>query len=1436
MITGYGIVPWGVGPWGAGIYATPTGTGPALPRSKVWDTFDLSGVVQPNDLERVLTFFSVSTAGNGASFFDGSFNVASGGVYPAQTAALIFSVAISVSFTIQYDLTFEALPVDFSGVSQGNPSGNHVYLGAWGTQEFAVGFFVSQEGWAYTGEVTLDSSGNVVPAQPVVPIAGSSNWTQVGVEYIIRIVLNADEQLVYLFITPAVNIASGQQLQDVLVAIRTATDTPDAVFISVLGDSFHASWMELFNYQASSKTLLPTAPPVAQAGNDQTTLLCSVIQLDGSQSVDPQGLPITYQWRLIGAPPTSMFLSSCGDGTTLEESPPTGFTDTLYSEELQALDVEEPVQIGDVIALGNPLTNVNGYYSIIAVNRTSPFSVQLEYQQLIQDQTGIQFKLLRQNGINGATLVNPTFYPDVLAFFTFDLRVNNGIFSSSPLGTDRSQVLINVLESALPRGCSVDASFIYDYLLSAWKLVEDADRIAVFWEALARVAATELYTLWQVEYSKSLTDIQRTFIRRWLHYDTLLPEPSPELTTTRFIWGGVLSNPILGSISGVAGSTFVVSSPFLASTVSVPLVSPGVITPAVYAQEIQARFSELLGPSATATVWWTRAGVLSEPVAPTLTVQSAVEGRTLIVSVDGGVFVTATAGADTTYQELADDLNSQLPTASISFTDSLQLRVGSPTVAATSAIAIDPSSTLLVANGGPLTFISLTASSAAYIHLFSNIPFTLTAYSTAPYFTYPCANTVPGGITGTYINDYTFRTSVSLSDLALQQDDLLVIAGNAYRIVGPVDDPSDTFQYQRLVLKDPIPATSAGGAPWVIPGWVTSTFLNFWSGLVSLGDPVDFEVLVTVNGQTSVSLASTTAFGANETLVGKLAVDTGVLSAQLSLQPGTIVRLARVIRRRYIPIDVTVVDIPILTDVIEITDTDAVLQRNIDYFIGTVRGQNAIQFVSGLTGDAGDVFEGQRPPNRLWAEYTFLDNSQLVEDNFGAAINVTQDMLPATVDYLSAVRGCWYARYNGPTVYDLRIAIQIFMGLPFAEEAGTIIQIRTDFFTQTSLILIQDTANAELVRSYTYPRVLDLETNPATNATYQVGDTVAQFAPLVMGAEVVDWVSNPTWFAGMLQQGVFYEVQKYHTFYVRINSTAFNAESIDFAQQFISTIQPKYTNPLYAVALTAGGPTGVDDIQVTDDLSMAVTLSLYDQPCDGFGGSYFVDEPWAAGSVDADAAWRHRVDTVDDPAIAPPVYPGPSQVTIWGIDKEWLCPLDQLTASQCITFVPEFVPIDSIFTVDTPLASQEAVTISSPSAYPYTLSVFTAAATGTIQSFSVQLAGSTQGSSTLTVADWTVSILVNATVVASLPFTIGFVHAVLGLIITMPRDLDLVSGALDIPLNLGDVVTLSITPAGSVEQSPGWTELTASVSLGATLWSVDVPLSTATYCAIQKLV
>jgi hypothetical protein len=302
----------------------------------------------------------------------------------------------------------------------------------------------------------------------------------------------------------------------------------------------------------------------------------------------------------------------------------------------------------------------------------------------------------------------------------------------------------------------------------------------------------------------------------------------------------------------------------------------------------------------------------------------------------------------------------------------------------------------------------------------------------------------------------------------------------------------------------------------------------------------------------------------------------------------------------------------------------------------------------------------------------------MIESNFGIPAAFTLDdlsRLPSNLDYLSAVRGLWYSYFNGPTLFNLRAGVQILLGLPFAEEAGTIIEIRDDFSSTTGRILVRDAANQEIVRSYTYPAALELETNEATGAPYAVGDVVSQFAPLVRGAEVVDWVKDPRWIEGYINQGTRFEVEKFFNFLVRVDAEAFNLSSLVFAQSFIRRIKPTYTHPIFIVQRNVAET----EVSVSDDIEYRAVLQMYVGPHFGPTGQA---QMWDQARPGGGGYWN-QYDTADP--NNPPVYPAGTSPTAWIHDQYELAP-EEAVLGTLRTVWPGGIPTaDGIFYADMPV-------------------------------------------------------------------------------------------------------------------------------------------------------
>jgi hypothetical protein len=305
-------------------------------------------------------------------------------------------------------------------------------------------------------------------------------------------------------------------------------------------------------------------------------------------------------------------------------------------------------------------------------------------------------------------------------------------------------------------------------------------------------------------------------------------------------------------------------------------------------------------------------------------------------------------------------------------------------------------------------------------------------------------------------------------------------------------------------------------------------------------------------------------------------------------------------RTQAIPVSDLVIGVPRLQEVIK--EPPVTFDQNTDYTIDDTLGSNAIQF------RAGTFSLGDPPPDTFWAEVTYFDNRPAIEANFGRMVNFKiEDLVTRTddLDYLSAVRGLWWAYFGGPSLYKVRIGCQILLGLPFVEERGIIQAIEANFSATEGRIVIRDALDATLLRTYFYPLTAGLAVNESTGVEITEGDAVEQFAPLSGGIEVRDYVQTASWMAKYVSMGKYGELDKYFRFLIRGNVDTFSLVNMAFAIDFVKKIKPSYTYPIF-VALKQLRATEVD---ISDSSLIDVTLSLVDTFCSRLErGSYRWDD------------------------------------------------------------------------------------------------------------------------------------------------------------------------------------------------------------------------------------
>lgn len=445
---------------------------------------------------------------------------------------------------------------------------------------------------------------------------------------------------------------------------------------------------------------------------------------------------------------------------------------------------------------------------------------------------------------------------------------------------------------------------------------------------------------------------------------------------------------------------------------------------------------------------------------------------------------------------------------------------------------------------------------------------------------------------------------VNFSSDGVLKDDLVILDGIGYSVL-------KIALAKQLTLQQEI---SYSGS-WKISSYIESANTDFTSELVSSGDVLILEVRQPNSHQ----------------IYEVQCEIEGVRNKQIGFNPRALyefvagaiddyeVVLKGVKRVNAIPVNDLVAKIPRLQEII--LDPPEVLTCNLDYSIAT--NSDNIQGIFFKE----DLFSfDNQPPDQLWAEQTFFDNKPMIENNFGRAVDFTVEQwekYTSDLDYLSAVRGLWYAFYNGPSLYNIRLGTQILLGLPFSEVTGTIEDINPTYSASKIRVLIRDQANTTIVRSYLIPRNVAweadgesmIEINPDTGVEYEAGDTINQYSPLSKGVVISDYVSDPEWWLGYNNQGVFLEINKFFHFLAMADVDVFNITNLVFAMDFVRKIKPHYTYPIW-VALKRLPP---DTISITDNIEMSGYLHLVDDPAckgsEGTGGSYRFDDTDESGNM-----------------------------------------------------------------------------------------------------------------------------------------------------------------------------------------------------------------------------
>ena len=1109
-----------------------------MPTSAEFQCMDVQETVMPNIL-----LFPEVTPSRGTPWIDLDIN-ADLVMYSGDNTMSSLTMELPLQTNHTFETTFKpsALPIDLT-----NLASNRFFIGTYDKQGNASGVLLSTKGLAVVA--SFGASAAVLP--------GSQNILTEGEDYYtLRLVVDGVNDVMNLFVTRSADIPSTGHLLRYSLAAPTSPPgtTIDHVKIEILGDGAKEIKGKFSTFRCNCiEAIGPNQAPLADPGADQTTTLGAAVSHDGRNSYDPEGAPLTYKWALKDCPDTSSFKVEREGGSTSDDGDADGFTTifraatTIFSEETmpQLQPGDNLLILGLLYEVSTDRWQYNGTTNRWERNGLSGWvdnEVAITDDVLPDNLTDVDWQLnYTDSFFNDRTAGLTSSVADASGIYIVVLVVNDGQLNSEP-----AEALVSASPTTITLGCIPDVSWIWNHLSDFWNLLEDRDVVESMWSGFAQSCAAQLLTAWQIDYGKSLLDIQRVFHRRWLPYDMVLDDPNYLGADIKIIRGGIYSTDIAAGVD-VEGKTLqLILDDGDVETVTFIGVNP--LTP----EQVAAQINEQMGFLASQTK-----------------LASVVEsGAEKYLKLEYGTL----------------------------------LRVR-PNGSANGYFAFPGDSYLQNDLGGLFGGIESIGSTKAFT----------TADSLNP----------------------LDPPVLDFDEEGIGSSDIVAWQGVGYRVVKTALDPNTTT-LRALTLNEEmpdsgtvIPSVPPDRYPWVVPSVVTSTELNFTEQLVSAGDLAIFEVK---------------GWEADNTTIIYCEIE-GVRDSRLGFNPAPLLTaysgkpsdyrtyFMGVKRVNMIPVDDLVLEIPRLQEVIK--GPAVAFDQNTDFQLETVDDIRAIRFVSG-TFSLGDP-----PPDILWAEVTYLDNTSTIDDNFGRMVDFTTEDLEARtddLDYLSAVRGLWWAYFGGPSLYKVRVGTQILLGLPFAEATGVIEEIQPRFSLDNGRLILRDTANTNITRTYFYPRTAGLADHAETGVELVEGDTVEQFAPLSAGLEVLDYVKTSDWLESYVSQGRFLEIDKFFRFLVRGDVDTFNLANMSFAMDFARKIKPHYTYPIFVLRKNF---TEADEIDVLDQTLLTVNLSVFDSFC-GLG-------PFMWDASDGGGGWSQAYDKVFPPPPPPFVF-----------DTYLLCPLEDV--------------------------------------------------------------------------------------------------------------------------------------------------------------------------------
>ena len=177
------------------------------------------------------------------------------------------------------------------------------------------------------------------------------------------------------------------------------------------------------------------ARPTANAGPNQNVTAGALVQLNGSASTDPNGLPLSYQWSLVSLPSGSaaaIINNTAVNPTFTADRAGTYVAQLIVNNGAMASDpatvtITTQAQISAPTANAGLNQTVNaGSLVTLTGSGTDPQNRPLTFSWSLISKPTLSTAALSNSGI-----ANPVFVADLAGAYVAQLIVNNGVLSSA---------------------------------------------------------------------------------------------------------------------------------------------------------------------------------------------------------------------------------------------------------------------------------------------------------------------------------------------------------------------------------------------------------------------------------------------------------------------------------------------------------------------------------------------------------------------------------------------------------------------------------------------------------------------------------------------------------------------------------------------------------------------------------------------------------------------------------------------------------------------------------------------------------------------------------------------------------------------------------------------------------------------------------------------